>query len=195
MAINKNIKPLGKGFVSETGSIEDPTLASMLRGYKSKVAGGYRALTKEDIKTEISPGRYLVSPKVDGELWFLVMGEKDCWLGNPNGRVISGDIPLLKEAAALSSSFHNRTVLAGELFAAGKKDRARVGDLRSAMGGGKKADVDRLGFIAFDILEGGYKKKQVPFENYAEKFTAIQSLLEGGKRIQSIRTDTVGSSG
>ena len=195
MAINKNIKPLGKGFVSETGSIEDPTLASMLRGYKSRVAGGYRALTKEDIKTAISPGKYLVSPKVDGELWFLVMGGKDCWLGNPNGRVISGDIPLLKEAAALSNSFHNRTVLAGELFTAGKKDRARVGDLRSAMGGGKKADVDRLGFMAFDILEGGDKKKQVPFENYAEKFTAIQSLLEGGKRIQSIRTDTVGSSG
>ena len=43
--------------------------------------------------------------------------------------------------------------------------------------------------------KGGDKKKQVPFENYAEKFTAIQSLLEGGKRIQSIRTDTVGSSG
>lgn len=195
MATKKNTKPLGKGFVSEVGSIEDPALAIMLRGYKSRVAGGYRALTKEDIKTAISPGKYLVSPKVDGELWFLVMGGKDCWLGNPNGRVISGDIPLLKEAAALSNSFHNRTVLVGELFTAGKKDRARVGDLRSAMGGGKKADVDRLGFMAFDILEGGDKKKQVPFENYAEKFTAIQSLLEGGKRIQSIRTDTVGSSG
>ena len=193
MAMKKNRKPLGKGFISEVGSIEDSTLASELRGYKSRVAGGYRALTKEDIKSAIPPGKLLVSPKVDGELWFLILEGKDCWLGNPNGRTISGDIPLLKEAAALSSSFHNRTVLAGELFAAGKKDRVRVGDLRSAMGGGKKADVDRLGFMAFDLIEGGDKKKQVPFENYAETLTTIQSLLEGGKRIQSIRTETVGS--
>ena len=195
MTINKNIKPFGKGFVSESGSIDNPTLASMLRGYKSRVAGGYRALTKEDIKTAISPGKYLVSPKVDGELWFLVMEGKDCWLGNPNGRIISGDIPLLKEATTLSNRFHDRTVLAGELFAVGKKDRARVGDLRSAMGGGNKADVDRLGFKVFDILEGGDKKRQVPFVNYAEKFITIKSLFEGGKRIQSIRTDTVGSPG
>ena len=195
MATKKNRNPLGKGFVSEVGSIEDSTLASMLRGYKSRVAGGYRALTKEDIKSAISPGKHLVSPKVDGELWFLIMEGKDHWFGNPNGRIISGDIPLLKEAATLSNRFHDRTVLAGELFAVGKNDRARVGDLRSAMGGGKKADVDRLGFMAFDLLAGGDKKKQVPFENYAETFTAIQSLLEGGKRIQSIRTDTVGSPG
>ena len=195
MTINKNIKPFGKGFVSESGSIDNPTLASMLRGYKSRVAGGYRALTKEDIKTAISPGKYLVSPKVDGELWFLVMEGKDCWLGNPNGRIISGDIPLLKEATTLSNRFHDRTVLAGEFFAVGKKDRARVGDLRSAMGGGNKADVDRLGFKVFDILEGGDKKRQVPFVNYAEKFITIKSLFEGGKRIQSIRTDTVGSPG
>ncbi len=195
MTINKNIKPFGKGFVSESGSIDNPTLASMLRGYKSRVAGGYRALTKEDIKTAISPGKYLVSPKVDGELWFLVMEGKDCWLGNPNGRIISGDIPLLKEATTLLNRFHDRTVLAGEFFAVGKKDRARVGDLRSAMGGGNKADVDRLGFKVFDILEGGDKKRQVPFVNYAEKFITIKSLFEGGKRIQSIRTDTVGSPG
>ena len=193
MAMKKNRKPLGKGFISEVGSIEDSTLASKLRGYKSRVAGGYRALTKEDIKSAIPPGKLLVSPKVDGELWFLILEGKDCWLGNPNGRTISGDIPLLKEAAALSSSFHNRTVLAGELFAAGKKDRVRVGDLRSAMGGGKKADVDRLGFMAFDLLEGGDKNKQVPFENYAETLIAIEGLLKGGKRIQSIRTDTINS--
>ena len=49
MAMKKNKKPLGKGFISEIGSIEDSTLASKLRGYKSRVAGGYRALTKEDI--------------------------------------------------------------------------------------------------------------------------------------------------
>ena len=73
MATKKNKNPLGQGFVSEVGSIENSTLASMLRGYKSRVAGGYRALTKEDIKSAISPGKHLVSPKVDGELWFLII--------------------------------------------------------------------------------------------------------------------------
>ncbi|MFL2932272.1 MAG: hypothetical protein ACJZ47_05630 [bacterium] len=193
MATKKNEKPLGKGFLSETGSIEDKVLASMLRGYKSRVAGGYRSLTKEDIQSAILSGKHLVSPKVDGELWFLIMNAKDCFLANPNGRVISGNIPLLEEAAKYSSRFHDRTVLAGELFAVTQKDRARVGDLRSAMGGGKKADVNRLGFMAFDILEGGDKEKQAPFENYTETFSSIQKLLDGGKRVQSIRTDTVGS--
>ena len=195
MATKKNKKPLGKGFVSEIGSIEDSTLAAMLRGYKSRVASGYRALTKEEIKGAISPGKYLVSPKIDGELWFLIMEGKDPWLGNPNGRIISGDIPLLKEAATLSNKFHDRTVLAGELFAVVENDRARVGDLKSAMGGGEKADAGRLGFMVFDLLEGGDKKKQAPFENYTETFATIENLLDGGKRIQSIRTDTVGTPG
>jgi hypothetical protein len=193
MVIKKNIQPLGNGFVSEINSIKDTALASVLRGYKSKVAGRYKALTKEDIQTTILPGKYLVSPKIDGELWFLVIEGEDCWLGNPNGRIISGDIPLLREAKALSSFFKNRTILAGELFAVGKKNRVRVGDLRSAMGGGEKAEVDRLGFMVFDLLQGGLSNQKNTFETYEETLASIQSIIKEGKRIQTIRTDIVGS--
>ena len=90
----KNKRPLGKGFLSEAGSIEDPVLAASLKGYKARVAKGYRTLTKEDIKNSIHSGNYFMSPKVDGELWFLIIESKDVWLGSPQGKVISGDIPL-----------------------------------------------------------------------------------------------------
>jgi hypothetical protein len=190
----KNKKPLGTGFLSEAVSIEDPTLMATLKSYKSRVAGGYRALTKEDIKGSISSGKYFVSPKVDGELWFLIIEDGEVWLGSPQGKVISGNIPLLKEAAPLSKKAFGRTVLAGELFASGKSGRPRVGDLANALGGEEKAKVDRLGFMAFDLLEGGDKKCQGPLENYGEVISTIKSLLNGGKRAQSVRTDTVGSS-
>ena len=189
----KNKKPLGKGFFCEAGSTSDAMLATTLKGYKARVAGGYRALVKEDIKDAITAGKYFVSPKVDGELWFLIVEGKDVWLASPQGKVISGDIPILKEAAALSNKTGHRTVIAGELFAAGKKGRPRVGDFASAIGGGKNANVDRLGFMGFDLLEGGDKNNQVPLENYADVIATIQGLLEGGKRLQSIRTDVVGS--
>tara|TARA_B100000686_G_scaffold241007_1_gene249573 strand:+ start:1877 stop:3334 length:1458 start_codon:yes stop_codon:yes gene_type:complete len=189
----KNKRPLGKGFLSEAGSIEDPVLAASLKGYKARVAKGYRTLTKEDIKNSIHSGNYFMSPKVDGELWFLIIESKDVWLGSPQGKVISGDIPLLKEAASLSKKAVDRTVLVGELFASCKKGRPRIGDLASAIGGGKKAEVDRLGFMAFDLLEGGDKKNQVPLENYGENYSTIKSLLGEGERVQSIRTDIVSS--
>jgi hypothetical protein len=144
----KNKKHLGNGFLSEAVSIKDPILMATLKNYKSRVARGYRTLTKDDIKGNISSGKYFVSPKIDGELWFLIIEDKEAWLGSPQGKVISGNIPLLKEAASFCTNAFSRTVLAGELFVTGKSGRPRVGDLANALGGGQKAKVDRLGFMA-----------------------------------------------
>jgi hypothetical protein len=50
----------------------------MVRNYKRVVAGSYRALVQEDLATTLPHGTLLVSPKIDGELWFLVIDGARC---------------------------------------------------------------------------------------------------------------------
>ena len=119
----KNGVPLGEGLLSPDGSVQDKDLSGNLRSYKARVAGSYRAALPEEITSEIKAGKYWVSPKVDGELWFLILGDGSPWLASPKGKVISGKIPLLEEAAATASKAEGRTVVAGELFAAVKSGR------------------------------------------------------------------------
>ncbi len=185
---DKNGAPLGEGLLSPDGSVQDKDLSGNLRSYKARVAGSYRAALPEEITSEIKAGKYWVSPKVDGELWFLILGDGSPWLASPKGKVISGKIPLLEEAAATASKAEGRTVVAGELFAAVKSGRPRVGDLKSAMGGQKKAEVERLGFSAFDLVQGGTDSSKMPLEDYGERLAVLQKLLEGGKRLKAIQT-------
>ena len=106
--------------------------------FQRAVASSYRALPFEDLARGAVPSGVLqVSPKVDGELWFLVLDEQQAILCSPTGRVVSGDVPVLLEAKAALGRKQGRTVLAGELFAAKApgQGRPRVGDLGSAMGG------------------------------------------------------------
>ena len=184
----KNGVPLGEGLLSPDGSVQDKDLSGNLRSYKARVAGSYRAALPEEITSEIKAGKYWVSPKVDGELWFLILGDGSPWLASPKGKVISGKIPLLEEATATASKAEGRTVVAGELFAAVKSGRPRVGDLKSAMGGQKKAEVERLGFSAFDLVQGGTDSSKMPLEDYGERLAVLQKLLEGGKRLKVIQT-------
>ena len=69
----KNGVPLGEGLLSPDGSVQDKDLSGNLRSYKARVAGSYRAVLPEEITSEIKAGKYWVSPKVDGELWFLIL--------------------------------------------------------------------------------------------------------------------------
>ena len=68
-------RPLGKGRQSPAGSLQDSELATMVRNYKRVVAGSYRALVQDELSTHLPHGTLLVSPKIDGELWFMVFDE------------------------------------------------------------------------------------------------------------------------
>lgn len=184
-------RPLGKGKQSPAGSISDPELASHLRNYKRVVAGSYRALVQEDLATALPHGPLLVSPKIDGELWFLVMDGDEVFLSSPTGRVVSGDIPVLTEAKAAAGRARGRTVVAGELFAVkpAGQGRARVGDLAAVMGGEDKAQVERMAFHAFDLLVGGDAESPTRSIVYGERLEVLKRLFAGGKRAQAIRTE------
>lgn len=185
-------RPLGKGKQSPAGSLLDSELAAMFRNYKRAVAGSYRALAYDEMTAGTLPsGPLQVSPKVDGELWFMVLEDKQAILCSPSGRVVSGEVPVLAEASAALGRAKGRTVLAGELFAAKGpgQGRPRVGDLGSAMGGEDKAQVERMAFFAFDCLLGGDGEAPTRPPLYVDRLGLVQRLLHGGKRLQAIKTE------
>ena len=191
-----NASPLGKGSWHPAGSVGDAGLMASLHAYRRRVVGAYRAVKPDELGTAIVGGPFHVSPKVDGELWFLVLDSGLATLVGSNGRAISGDIPLLAEARGLAGQAPaGRVVLAGELFAASaSKGRPRVGDVASALGGAAQAPVERLGFMAFDLVEGlmGDGAAGSPqFTPYGLRLDLMASLLAAGKRVKAIKTDAV----
>ncbi len=183
-------RPCGKGQHSPGGSVTDPELAGAIRRYKRGIASRYTALVPDEIDAKLPPGPYLVSPKIDGEQWCLVFEDGEVFLANPAGRVLSGDLPLLAEARTMIGRTEGITVIAGELFAARKDGRSRHGDLANALSGDEKAPVDRVGFMAFDLVWGGDAQTKMPLTSYRERFEVVQRVLEGGKRLRAVKTET-----
>ena len=184
-------RPLGKGQQLPAGSIKELELAKRLGSYKRTIAGRYRAIRPDELD-RLPPGPMHVSPKLDGELWFLVVDGDDLALCSPTGRALVGNLPVLAEAhQTFARRAKGRTVLAGELFAIRKGGRPRVGDLANATAGETDAEVERMGFMAFDVVEGGDETQPTPGSEYAERLAVIERLLAGGKRCQAVKTELV----
>ncbi len=175
-------KPLGTGCISPPGSIPDKKLVERIAAYKTQVAGRYRSIAPQDILKTIPAGEYVVSPKIDGETWFLSAGDGDAWLLSPSGKIITG-ISLTNEAASIFSK--KQILLAGELYANGQPSRPRVHDLHAALGGGVEAQTERLHFAAFDLLEDAGQR---PFSKRARRLT---KLLAAGKSCHSVSFEKV----
>ena len=129
-------KPLGTGRQAPASSIPSRKLAQKIADYKNRVAGRYRSLSPQDI-TRLS-GDMILSPKIDGETWFLYSKNGEAYLLSPSGKVIT-DVPVTEEAKNIIND--RQLLLAGELYASGA-GRPRVYDLHSALGGGDNAKTD-----------------------------------------------------
>lgn len=186
------------GRLSPAGSLGDAELAARIAGYKRMVAGRYRAIAPDEIDTLPEKGTMLVSPKIDGQFWCLVIENPEIGgevaLVSPRGKVISGRIPLLAEVRKnVVPRQKGRLIVPGELFALRKDGRPRHGDVAGALGGGEQAEVGRLGFFAFDLMEGGDETMPQPPADYPGRLEVLRRLFEGGQRAQAIRTDEVHS--
>jgi hypothetical protein len=166
----------GGGFIN--GRLDDPDLQETLWSYKRRVAGNYRPLAPEEIGL-LPSGRYLVSEKLDGELWFLVASKGTASLVNPYGRVIHGGIPLLTEASALTDG----TILAGELYIQKEESRSRVGDLSAYFANPNLSPERSLAFCVFDVVQGHDGVEQ---ESYELRYGAIKALLQGGQSLHAV---------
>ena len=184
----ENAKPIGDGFLCPIGSVTSPDLASHVVGYKRSVASRYRALTPDELE-QLPGGPLHVSPKIDGELWMMVLDGDEVYLVSPRHRVLYGDIPFIEEAKrTILPRCKGRTILAGELFALRKEGRPRVGDVGSALHGG---EVARLGFFVFDLMKGGTSGEEDAPNEYENRYPVLQELCAGGKRVQCVKTEIV----
>ena len=166
---------LGAGRMAPQGSVTDRGLAERLAAYKRQVAGRYRSVSPADMASALPAGPYIISPKLDGETWFIRATDGEAQLLSPTGRIIA-DVPVTGEACRLLAG--RGVLLAGELYANGRPSRPRVHDLHAALGGGAEASVEHLHFSAFDILDDdGQDTQRLPFPQRAERVTG---LLGGG---------------
>ena len=185
--------PLGQGTLSPAGSITDRELASRVSGYKRQIAGRYRAISPDEV-TSLPSSPTLVSPKIDGQFWCLVIDGGEAALVSPNGKVIAGQVPVLIEIRTKvlpRVAGDQPLIVAGELFALRKGGRPRVADVSSALAGGVDAEVARIGFFAFDLLEGGDSEQPEPAADYPGRLETLRRLFAGGQRAQAIKTELV----
>ena len=184
-----NAGPLGNGHLAPAGCITDPDLERLFTGFKRTVASRYRALSPDDLDEYCPTGQLHVSPKIDGQLWYLMLEDGEAWLVSHRGRVIGGDIPLLNEARrGPATRVKGRTLFAGELWCARKEGRPRVGDVGMALSGGPDAQVARLGFFAFEKLISG-DNEDLP--EYKDRLAFMQKVFDAGKRVKVIKTELV----
>lgn len=149
-----------------------PEVLGRLQAYRVAVASRYQPVTAGDITSRIH-GPCWVSPKIDGELWFLLHQDGTWILAAPNGRVIDDtSCPILQEAA--SSALATDVIVAGELHAPSTVgDRERVGGVSSALGSG---DLSALAFAAFDIaLAPGVDPVSTPYPDRLKYLSPLAS--------------------
>ena len=178
-------QPLGVGRGTPAGSLVDAAVAARIAAYKRDVAGAYGGVSPGDLETSLPPGPCEVSTKVDGETWFLHRSADETTLVSPAGKAITG-VPLTDEADALLAGWSG--LLAGELYAVRDGGRPRVFDLHAALGGGERAQADRLRFAAFDLLlDGEMDAACIPFAGRVER---LRGLLQGCHRLHAASFET-----
>jgi AAA+ superfamily predicted ATPase len=173
-------QPLGAGRMAPAASVVDAALAARIATYKREVAGAYRSVALADLISTLPPGPYVVSEKVDGETWFLHCDDGSTTLVSPAGKAITG-VPLTSETDGLLADWTG--LLAGELYAAREGGRPRVFDLHAALGGGKRAQAERLRFAAFDLLQD--RDTDAACTPFPDRAARLQELLRGGQSVRA----------
>jgi len=160
--------------------LTDAAMLETLQVYKRRVAGTYRSLPPARLG-ELSAAKMWVSRKVDGETWFLVHQSGHVFLASPSGRVLAGDLPVLKQAAKLPEA----SIVAGELYAITAEKRERVGDLAAALARDGADAAKGIGFMAFDAIQLAGQPLPIAYE---EKIQALKACLANDTHLQVVET-------
>ena len=172
---------LGSYATGTAEALADPLLVSRAQDFRRQISSRMIPLEPTDILKQFPGGEYHVSLKIDGEFSLLAYASGEALLVNPGGTVRVG-LPAVEEAAALLKSAGVKTALIpGELhFTKASGKRPRVHDVsRVARQPGSQAELDQLGFAAFDILE---IDSQPSGDQFAKTWERLTALFKGGKR-------------
>lgn len=182
----KKSEPYGKGRKASVGALEDAALLELLTRYKRQVAKRYRIVEPDAIDRLLPDETLFVSPKLDGELWFLAhKGHGDVALVAYNGRVLAGIGCLEGLASRLKGQ--PPFVVAGELFVdTGTGERSRVHHVATTLSDGTKEG--NLAFAAFDpVTEGDADVLSLP---YADRLAKLRTWIgDADARMKVVRTE------
>jgi len=154
-------EPWGSGHKAGLGALSDEALLEKLARYKRQVAKRYRVVEPDVIEQLLPAEDLLLSPKLDGELWFLVKRGADVALCAYNGRVLHGVATLrgVAEHVAKRPDF----VVAGELVGSAGSERPRSHHTGAALSDPRGESL--LSFHAFDLVEeNGQDRLGTPYE-------------------------------
>lgn len=148
--------------------------------YRAVVATRYQPCGHTQIRDVIRSNSFIVSRKIDGELWFVLAEAKGPLLVAANGRTIA-DHPILNEAKSLPTG----AIIAGELYVPNETGRERVGDVAAALA----KNGEKLKFAAFDLVSDGEQN----FHNtgYPVRVEYLKQHLTNGASIEVVNTSIV----
>jgi len=189
-----DVRVLGSARLGAPGSLTDNELIRRLAQYKRTVAARYKAVLPQELHDKLPNGALWVSPKIDGELWYVIVTADEIFLASPTGRVLTGQVPVLAELREhLQGTAQPGTILAGELWAARREGRPRVADVGKAL-----SDADqlpRLAWTGFDVVRGGDSQAPEASREYAERLEVLGRLIPEPKRARVIKTEVVQAPG
>jgi len=137
----------GKGVFLSTGTYANKDLLAQLSAYRKVITNSYTLISGDEIASRLNIP-LLVSPKIDGEQWFLLFDEE--WkLVTSSGKSITGDIEVLNDA--VKCNLDKNSIYGGELHVLGD-GRTRIADLAALIGKGAKADTSQLSFAIWDLV-------------------------------------------
>lgn len=175
--------PYAGGRKAPVGGLADAALLDRLLRYKRQVAKSYRVLESARIEAVLPKGTLWLSPKLDGELWFLARRGGDLALCAHNGRVLHG-IPLLKALEAKLKDAPDLLV-AGELVAPIAEGRPRSHHVATAFG--DEALAKAFAFHPFDLVEdAGADALGRP---YGERLARLHALFGEAGTIATVTGD------
>jgi hypothetical protein len=166
----------------ELVTLEDAEILSRLQTYKRAVARRYRVLPPEGLEQNLPKGNLWISPKLDGELWFLLKRAGRVVLCAYNGRILEGSGVEIDAEARLEGV--GSALVAGELFAAlpGVEGRPRCFHVSRALS--EPALRAHLSFHPFDLLEeDGRNALGSP---YVERLARLRALFPEGAKLGTI---------
>ncbi len=187
VALDGSRRACRRALLLENGEVL-PALGIMAKTYETLQGKSYRRDEVVACDADGTPGRLIVSPKIDGETWFLHKDEHGTRLLSPTGRIIER-INLTIEADLLLGEWQG--LMAGELYATVERGRPHVFDLHAALGGGPGATTGRLRWAAFDLLcDGDMNTQNLSFLQCTQR---LQELLKRGGSIHAVPFEEVDS--
>lgn len=186
---SKAFVPYGGGHKALPRGLDDAGLLDRLVRYKRQVAKRYRVLESGQIERALPKGQLWLSPKLDGELWFLVRRAGDLALCAHNGRVLHG-IPVLVGLAPVLASAPD-FIVAGELLAPIFEGRPRSPHVATALGDERHARA--LTFHPFDLVEEGTADAQAA--PYAQRLARLRAWFGEERVIPTVVGDAAQAAG